>query len=48
VIRNNRIIGDQTGLVEVVDFDPELQKKQIKKTDGTWKIIKGELKKGSK
>jgi hypothetical protein len=48
VIRNNRIIGDQTGLVEVVDFDPELQKNQIIKADGTWKIIKGELKKGSK
>ncbi len=48
VIRNNRIIGDQTGLVEVVDFDPEIQKKQIIKADSTWKIIKGELRKGSK
>ena len=48
VIRNNRIIGDQTGLAEVVDFDPELQKKQIIKADSTWKIIKGDLRKGSK
>ena len=48
VIKKNKFKGERIGIVEVVDFDPDLLTKGIIKSDNKWKIIKGDLIEGSK
>ena len=48
LIRNNRIEGDRIGLIEIVDIDSEMQNHSFITTDKNWKIIKGNLREGSK